>query len=232
MAEREDFSFKPLPRKALLRLKKQLEHPDRLLRPIGMLLLADAQRAFKEQRLGEHKWPERYPSQAPPKVNVAGIVSDLAQGRKNFPRRRFEGRPAGIDTGTLLRSLTSGSKAVSVKGYEIAVGSTVEYAQKFHDGGESRQAVTKSMKDLLAEWMTKKRKQRDRSRKRQTPLTAELAGMQKLGFLFGVDEIETTSPARPFLGVTDEAKRRIIRYLEFKLSPPLQGGMFQEGTKI
>ena len=212
----EDFSFKPFKKGGFLRLQKQLENPEKLLRPIGMLLLADSQKAFKEQRLGDIIWPERYPAQSPPKVNVAGIVDDFNKGRKNPPRRRFEGRPALKDTGALRRSLTA-AKAVKVQGFVIQVGSSLEYAKRAHDGGVSKQPVGEKTKDLLEAFLKKKK-------------NFQYHG--QLGFLFGVDELRTKVRPRPFTGITDQAKKRIIRFLQFKLSPPLQGGLFQEGFKI
>lgn len=180
---------------ALVRFKRALDrNPAGLLRQIGMILLEDSQRAFDEQRFGDKAWPERYPRQKPPRVNVAGIVADFAAGRKTPPKRRFQPRPAGLDTGMLRRSLQSASKAIRPQAWSVFVGTTVPYAGKFHAGGKSRQTVTSTVKKLLAAFLRKKKNR--------------IYG-QRLGFLFRRSALETKSPARPIVGVTARAEKRI-----------------------
>ena len=78
----------------------------RVMSGLGALALAYAQQAFDRQALGAEQWAARYPKQQGAKVNVAGVVADFLEGKKNPPDRRFQDRPAGIDKGLLRRSLT------------------------------------------------------------------------------------------------------------------------------
>ena len=85
-------------RRAVARIKRILERPEPILRQLGLVLLADAQKAFSDQKLGDISWPARYPNQEAPHVNIAGVVADFLAGRKTPPERRFQNRPAGVDT--------------------------------------------------------------------------------------------------------------------------------------
>ena len=90
------------------RIEKNLDNPKAALEQIGVLMVAESQRAFKEQQFGAKKWDQRAP------VNVFGIIADFhIGGRAKPPERRFDRRPALIDTGAngLL-----GSIAHQVKG--------------------------------------------------------------------------------------------------------------------
>lgn len=102
-----------------------LAKPETLLKQFGTLVALRAQRAFKDQRRGSFVWKER----AVP--NVPGILSDIRRG-KNPPARRFEARPAVVDTGHL-----AGSIAFRVTGAKtVEVGTVVPYASTQQYGGE------------------------------------------------------------------------------------------------
>jgi len=195
---REDVGVKRLPTGALITLRRKLERPETLMKQIGAFLLADAQKAFKEERLGNIRWPARYPSQRDPKVNIAGIVSDFIQGRVRPPKRRFQDRPALRDTSNLLRSLSNRGKAIRTGSLFVEVGTTIQYAPQHQWGGESKQAVNQNVKKLLAGFLKKKANKKYRER---------------LGFLFQRDELRTKINQRPFLGITTETEYKIIRFL-------------------
>lgn len=146
-----------LDKKALLKIYRVLQQPQRVLKQIGAVVLADAQRAFKDQGLGELKWPARYPKQQPPFVNIAGVVSDFLSGRKKPPARRFDSRPANIDTAQTLRGLTP-ARAVTTSGYVVTVRSATPQSFRMQNGGTSRQPVTQAVKDSLNEWMKQERR--------------------------------------------------------------------------
>lgn len=205
----EKYSFARHARGVILRLRKALENPGKLLKQIGYILLEDSQRSFEDQRFGEIKWPPRYPKQSSPKVNIAGIVQDFTMGRTKPPARRFQDRPAGIDTGILRRSLQSGARAVGVSGYTVTVGSTIPWAGKFHSGGVSRQKITSGVKTLLAKFL------RSKFGKQYRP---------RLGWLFQRDTLVTRTNPRPIVGVTDKAEKRIIETIQNFLQPPPTGG--------
>lgn len=169
-------------------------------RQIAKLLRAASQRAFVDQRFGTDVWPPRYPNQeVPPFANVAGIVADFNRGM-NAPSRRFEKRPALRDTGEMLNRLR-GSAAVVFGDFEVSVRSDVDYAEKHQTGGKSSQPVSPQAKTMLAKLLKKRPELR-----------------AKLGFLFTIDELETEVNKRPFIGVTEETKPKIVRTVEHNLT--------------
>jgi hypothetical protein len=70
-------------------IKRHLDDPEDVLKQIGGILLAQAQLAFTEQRLGAVAWKRRYPSQKPPLLNIAGALEDFRGGRSEQPRLRW-----------------------------------------------------------------------------------------------------------------------------------------------
>ncbi len=183
---------------------------------LGSLALAYAQNAFNRQALGTEIWPERYPKQTGAKVNIAGIISDFKNGKKNPPDRRFQARPAGIDTGMLLRSLTP-AKAMMTTGFSVTVGSVMENASAVQFGGESKIPITKSITELLAAAMRTSRGRIKKAKKVSQPITAKDAGLQRLGFIFGLFKkgkpLVTKSAPRPYLGVTNELEDKMILFI-------------------
>lgn len=141
-----------LEQKAILKLQRILDNPKPILRQIGMVLLRDAQRSFIDQRLGDIRWPRRYPKQGFPPVNVAGVVADFLAGRQTPPDRRFKDRPAGIDTRMTARSLTA-SKSFNIQGYKIEIKSNTPGAANMQHGGISKLPITDGVKQLLGKWL-------------------------------------------------------------------------------
>lgn len=167
---------------------------------IAALLQAASQRAFRDQRFGTDVWPPRYPNQqGPPFANVAGILSDLNRGM-NPPKRRFENRPALRDTGEMLNRLR-GAAAVTFGDFAITLRSDVPYADKHQTGGQSKQPVTAQAKQGLSRLLKRRPDLRPR-----------------LGFLFTLPMLETEVAKRPFIGVTDETKPKIVRTVEHNLT--------------
>tara|TARA_R110000824_G_scaffold89186_1_gene218906 strand:+ start:845 stop:1378 length:534 start_codon:yes stop_codon:yes gene_type:complete len=169
-------------------------------------MVFESREAFRNQEWNGKKWPERYPNQGQPKVNIAGIVSDLRQGFKPS-KRRFVARPALEDTGRLIGSITYRAKGP----YEVEVGSNVPYASLMQTGGISRQSVTKSVRKNLAQFLrdlrgTKKGKKRKKGPK---DLIA-----QRLGFLFSIEQLETQIVPRQFLGVNEKIEKALAKSIE------------------
>jgi hypothetical protein len=95
------------------RLREALRDPSDLTKQIGALGVGSAQRAFKDQALGNLKWPARYEGMAPPFINIAGALQDFNAGRKKPKPNRFVDRPALIDEGMrggMLGTLTFQSR--------------------------------------------------------------------------------------------------------------------------
>lgn len=188
------------------RLRRLVGNPVRLLKGIGAILVASSQKAFEDQKFGDIEWDERYPNQDEPKLNLAGALSDLNKG-SGIKARRFVARPAGVDQGILRRSVAF---RVSETRDEVEAGSTVEYAGKFHGGGESTQVVTDTARRLFAREFGRSTGQRREALKR---LSSIVKG----------DSLTTRSKARPFVGITDESAAKIDSLIREEAASAAEG---------
>lgn len=221
---------------AVVQLIGRMRDKDALLDAAGALLVRTSQEAFVKQRFGSIVWPERYAGDTrEPFVNVAGIVADFNAGRAEPPQRRFDRRPALMDTGELARS----PSYRKVGPDSVEAGSTVPYAALHQRGGESSQPVTRETKERLWGWLKGRREKLRRKVSRQVsglrrkgagafvePQAASDAGirelqqhkalMRRLGFLMNknVTELVTKVHARPFVGVTDRDADEIREMVE------------------
>ena len=179
--------------------RRRLEDPRPALRRIGALMLAESQRSFQDQAYGGERWPTRYEGQDEPFINVAAALSDVLRGRR-IRDRRFDRRPALIDTGTLRGSLTfrlKGSRSVNV-------GTTVPYASQHVFGLSSTQTVTAvARRTLVKEYRRFKRQGGNR-----------FEAFKKLGFLHTVSTLETNIQPRPFIGLFPDLERRLKSTVE------------------
>jgi len=168
----------------------------KLLQQIGVLMVAESQKAFKAQEFNGVQWPARG------KINTMGIVSDFAQGKNKPPKRRFDPRPALIDTGALRKSIN-----YKVIGATVKVGSQLHYADLHQGGGESEGIqVTQDIQQRLGKWL---KRQADDVR-------------AKLGWLMGKkardEKLKTKVPARPFIGFTSYTKKNVQKSLGVMIS--------------
>jgi len=162
------------------RWKTNLANPEKALKQIGIMMVAESRGAFKKQRFGSERWSAR----AVP--NVYGVIEDLWSGKKSPVKRRFDDRPVLRDTGLLMRSIT-----YAVSGDTVTVGTVVHYADVLHDGGPIKsRTINAQVRRLLYKWL------RGRGR--------DWVG--ELGFLlnkkFKDTELEGEVEARPFVGIT------------------------------
>lgn len=173
----------------IARIEKKLRDPHVALDQIGVLMVAESQRAFKQQEFNGQKWDERAP------VNVFGIIADFKGGANSPPKRRFERRPVLIDKGaTGLR----GSIVHAVKGDTVEVGTAKSYAAVHMTGGTvESETFTSAIRRKLWRWL-----------KKQSP---ELK--KQMGWLMNKKFVDTklkaTVPARPFLGITAETRKTV-----------------------
>jgi phage gpG-like protein len=177
----------------LTRWERNFENPRDALKQIGVLMVAESQGAFKQQKHGSKKWKGRAP------VNVYGILADFAAGKNKPPKRRFDTRPALRDTGRLSASI-----AFKVYGRtSVAVGTNLPYAAVLNFGGKIESVpITAGLQTALGKWL---KKQSDKLRDR-------------LGFLMNPDfEGETLKgevEPRRFIGITKqtiEDVREVVR---------------------
>lgn len=166
------------------------------LEAAGAVMVAQAQRAFREQKKGRFRWPER---QTP---NLAGILADLARGATP-PARRFTGRPANVDTGKLRNSIT-----YRVTGDAVEVGATVSYASKVQQGGAS----TFRIDDRVRQGLVRLALQRP-----------EAFPIEFVDQLTERDSITITSRARPFLLLTGPDEREVRDAIEAALAATVRG---------
>lgn len=123
------------------RLREALRDPSDLTKQIGALGAGSAQRAFKDQALGDLKWPARYEGMSAPFINIAGALEDFNAGRKKPKPNRFVDRPALIDEGMaggLQGSLTFRSRSPFIAEW----GSDKPYAIRHQLGLQSEVRVT------------------------------------------------------------------------------------------
>ena len=160
----------------------------------GRYLVAKARDAFSKQgRDGKGAWvPRGVP-------NVAGILSDLERGG-SIAERRFEARPAGMDTGRLRAACF-----YEVRGDYVVVGSRVPYAKKFQDGGTTTIPVPKSTAAKLRKLLPGLRQ-----RLGNTP------GFRRLARIAGgkVSSFTVTTRGRTFVAITEADRaelKKIVR---------------------
>lgn len=170
------------------RWERNLENPKAALKQIGVIMVAESQRAFKDQRFGREDWEER----AVP--NVFGIISDFHLGRRQPPARRFESRPALRDTGRLASSISFALKGTEV----VEVGSNLPYAGVLHRGGKiESKPITEVVRQLLWKWLRGKGS----------------AWRDRLGWLlnrkFRYRTLTAEVPPRPIVGITARTRRDI-----------------------
>lgn len=173
-------------------IRALMADPQRVLRIVGGVAVARSARCFIEQQAPDGTpWPARYPNQTGDFLNIAGAIEDLRSGTR-IKARRYQNRPAGRDTGDL-----AGRVNYEVAGNSLHVGSDVPYADRFHYGGQSTQAISAIVRDNLRQML--RRKRRSRRRSGQGGRSVE---EMRLGPLFRAQTWTTDSPARPFVGLS------------------------------
>lgn len=173
------------------------KQPRKFLEQTGKILAEEAQDAFRNQQFDNVRWLPQYPSQASNFVNIAGAVEDLSHG-PDIQNKRFNRQPVGIDTGRLFHSL-SPNRAVSVKGNSVVISTNVDYAEKFAEGGSSTQVITTDIRNNLDTWIIRNNRH---------------PAVGRLRRLLIVDELETQSPARPYLDLTQQASDKIFNWFQ------------------
>lgn len=132
-------------------ISKAIENLDPLLKKIGAFMVRQTQAGFRDQRRGTTRWaPRRVP-------NVPGALRDLANG-PSIKSRRFDDRPALVDTGRLRQSITF--RLFSRSGVQF--GTNLQQAKTMNFGGVSEIAVTAKMRENLAAWLRKQKGERKR----------------------------------------------------------------------
>lgn len=199
----------------------------RVLRLIGVYAVAASRRAFREQRSPDGvPWAARYPNQGADPLNIAGAIEDLGTGAR-IKKRRYDMRPAGVDSGTLRGRVT-----FEVDGEELRIGSDVPYARRFHEGGIGRQRLDTAVLRNLMEFLRGRRRAARRGARRGArgprggvPRTLE---ERRLGPIFAAARDtgywETDSKARPFVGLSQRDATDIAEQIEAEAARMPRGG--------
>lgn len=178
-------------------LRELLENPKPVLFQAGAIMAAGSERAFTEQRFGSIPWPERYPNQTEPFINVAGALADFEKGRAAPLPRRFVRRPALKDREMLAQSIT-----FALSGPDgVEVGSSLPYANVHQHGGVSTQRVSETAKQAMRKWL-------------QTPQGSAFRGKLIPLTQPNVTQHDTEVVQRPFVGISDEIESELIDMIE------------------
>lgn len=216
-------SFDPGPR--LRALAELLERPRGILEAIGGFIVKESGKAFREQRLGNFPWKPRV------NPNWPALLRDAEKGAAKPPQRRFQERPALMDTGLLARSIAH--RVVSNTDVEVGVAGVAKaYGDKHQVGGEVETAiVTKAIQHRIWLWIKAARKAAPRAAARAaasvgTPNQAKAAkaagaagraaaGLEKVRWLLNPhlrgQRIRHRIHARPFIGLPGTLVQEIER---------------------
>ncbi len=186
--DRRDVTF----RLDLAPVKERLGDLRPLLTEIGVTLAAKSQESFKKQGYGRSKWPGRMVP------NVPGIVGDLNRNMSP-PKRRFQPRPALVDTGKLRQSIS-----FQVGAADVVIGTNLDYASQQQMGGLVKVRLLKSSRKALADLLRKRPDLRS-----------------QLGWLFSKPQFEVKIRPRQFIGYDADdqkaVKDLVEKHLEGKL---------------
>ncbi len=167
-----------------------------ILDGLGALLVGQFQASWRQQKSpGGKPWPARMVP------NVAGVVADLNKNG-NPKSRRFDARPAVVDTGKLRNSLSW-----STEGGVLRVGTNVSYASTHNEGGSTTHTLTPVGRRKLAMWL-----RRDRRRR-----------VHGLGWLFGKPSFTVKARKRPFVEIGPAQRRTIREHVEQEIARRVNG---------
>lgn len=209
--------------KAVIRLKQELQNPQRLMKKLGAMVLGASVDSFKLQRLGQFKWEPRYPQQKAPKLNLAGFVADFANGRPTPKPIRFVDRPALIDEGFkggLVASMTY--KPLDATSFQV--GTVKPYAATHQYGKTTSQTITEQMKEAMRRWLYTRSGRlgpawwmEGKYKKKAAPYADKVEGLLQL------ERLDTKVGKRPFVGIFAELWTDILRAIEDHFKPLAEG---------
>ncbi len=188
------------------KIRRNIERKRDAMAAIGAAYSSQAQKAFRDERLGDEKWPERFPGRSDKDfINDAGALNELNRG-KPVTKRKMDRRPVLRDSGTLAASIDFqpvGENKVRV----YATPPADEYAGVHQWGLDDSQPITLLARDTLKEQL--RELSGEKSRGGQFG-----AALRTLGYFFSQDELFISVAERPFLGGTIETLEETARILE------------------
>lgn len=190
-----------------------------LLLDVGRKILEGARHSFETQRLSRVQWSARYPNQKDYQVNVAGAIIDLKKG-PIIQEKRFNNRPALIDTGTLLASLNEGSGAIQfIDRDTIEVGTQAPGARLMYHGGLGNVLTLESpFKKNLYRYLAQEQYRSPFQRILDSydtdsdpePVSDEGEAVKRyMSWLFSQKTYQAVVNPRPFIGITGKVRKEI-----------------------
>lgn len=126
------------------------ENPRFLLARAGGFAVFASQRHFEIQGFDSpNDWPERYPAQDDPAINIAAALVRFGQGKSTLPSRTFEKRPALIGIGDLRNRIA----IRTLEDDSVEIGNTLPYAEKHQKGGFTTIPVTDTSKKSISKFL-------------------------------------------------------------------------------
>lgn len=201
-------------------LECALDQPNRpqvgtegLMKQWGALMVESSERAFVDQRLGEHEWPARYEGMEDPFVNIAGALQDWNSGRSSPKPNRFSPRPALVDQG--LSGGLWGSITFSASKDEVEEGSNKAYAKLQQEGGMSTIRVSEDAYRRGRAWLFDNK---------GNPRAGREGYVKKLWPFLFKRVLRQNVARRPFLGITEELATDLIKTTEKYFEQQALGG--------
>jgi len=173
-----------------------------LLTQLGAAGIARAQRAFREKRYGNTRWPTRYPGMPEPFINIAAALSDLNRG--------FFVRPQRFDREPVLRGLSGGG------GMLASVNAGIEGRDTVWVGWKNGPAASYAGKHQLGERDSQpiksvaKKKYREQLKKLSG---SKREALQRMGFVEEERRLVTRVHARPSVGYAARVHQEDVREL-------------------
>jgi len=170
-----------------------------LMHRLGVFVVSKVVQRFRTQRIGNEAMPPRGSSDEN-YANIPAIIRYLqkGQGSPDIPDRYFQRRPALIDTGRLMHSITYQVDSDS----SFKVGTNVNYAAKqFLGGSETMPGAgrggDKTVRSGLAKYLKRNKDKR-----------------KALGHLFSKDEVEASPKPRNVLEVTPDLESDLLGIID------------------
>lgn len=178
------------------RWERNLDQPSAALKQVGVMMVAESQRAFREQKFDGKPWEPRGP------INILGLIQDFYDGRTP-PSRRFQSTPVLRDTGRLAASIAWKQVGNNV----VEVGSSLPYAGVQHTGGEvESKPLTETVRDRIAAWFRTKQGK---------PFQKSLGWL--LAKKFAGKSIKSRVHKRPIVGVTKQTIADVQQVVGIKI---------------
>lgn len=186
-------------------LRSELTNPRRVLTGIGALMVGQAEKGFREERMGDVRWKRRSETGMVP--NWPAIIAHFHAKSSEPPNRYFGDQHTLQSTGRL-----AGSFSHRIANQDtVEAGTTLPYADALHRGLETKtEPLSEAVQTRLRKWIDGTRSKVRRAMKgddqEATDRAAKRAGMaEALKWLLNPnlrgERLTVKHPARPMIGL-------------------------------